>query len=464
MNITFITEPARDITVAGTFDVIVAGGGTAGVIAACKIAKCGRSVALFESKAFLGGVGTMGLPYQGFYDCAGKPVVGGVPIEFVDRLRKIGGASAEFIQCEAHNPFLIVDPEAVKRVCQEMCLDAGVQIHLHTQVVSVIKEGRSISAILTESKSGREAYSARMFIDATGDGDVCARAGVQFSIGREEDSLTQSSTLLFRLDGVDTDILLERVLNEPERYDLQATLPRHQFRHNRKHIMVGLTNLIKKAVSDGFSGLPWDRICYITMLQDSAVAINMVHVSGRNAADARDLTALELEGRAQIPTIISFLRSYVPGFEHAVLTSTAAWSGIRETRHMRGRAQLTAEMVNDGHIPADSVVIGGYPIDIHLPAEEEDLELTKVPRYGISFGCLVPVEFDNLLMSGRCISTTHRAFASSRVMGTCMATGEAAATAAVIALESGIQPADVEVRVLRQRLTADGAIVGEVNS
>ena len=463
MSTQFITEPQRDVPVAGSFDVIVAGGGTAGIIAASKIASCGYRVALFESKAFLGGVGTMGLPYQGFYDLAGRPVVGGVPIQFVDRLRKIGGASEQFIQCEAHNPFLIVDPEAVKRVSQEMCVDAGVEIHLHTMVVSVIRNENEVSAIITESKSGREAYTAGVFIDATGDGDVCARAGVQFSIGREEDSRTQSSTLLFRLDGVDTDYLREQVLKDPERYDLLPTLPRHQFNHNRKHIMVGLSNQIKRAISDGLEGIPWDRVCYITMLQEGAVAINMVHVSERNATVAEELTAVEIEGRGQIPGIIEFLRAYVPGFERASLTSSAAWSGIRETRHMRGRALLTEEMINGGQIPADSVAVGGYPIDIHLPTDDEDLELTKVPRYGIPYGCLLPHEFDNLLMSGRCISATHRAFASSRVMGTSMATGEAAATAAIIAIETGTRPAELDVSMLRRRLMDDGSIVGEIN-
>ena len=348
MNSRSITEPAREVPIAGSYDIIVAGGGTAGVIAAHKAASCGYRVAVFESKAFLGGVGTMGLPYQGFYDTAGKPVVGGVPIDFIDRLRRLGGASPDFIQCEAHNPFLIVDPETVKRVCQEMCVEAGVDIHLHTLVVSVIKDERKITAVITESKSGREAYTARVFIDATGDGDVCALAGTDFSVGRDEDSRTQSSTLMFRLDGVDTDALREMVLTNPDRYDLLPTLPREQFRYNHKHIMVGLSNQIRQATRDGLQGIPWDRVCYITLLQDGAVAINMVHVSGRNAAVAADLTAVEIEGRAQIPTIIAFLKGYLPGFGNAALTSTAAWSGIRETRHIRGRAILTEEMVARG--------------------------------------------------------------------------------------------------------------------
>jgi len=463
MSSNFIMEPSRDVPIRGSYDVIVAGGGTAGVIVAYKIASAGFKVALFESKSFLGGVGTMGLPYQGFYDIGGEPVVGGVPIDFVERLRRIGGASEHFIQCEAHNPFLIVDPEAVKSVCQEMCMESGVEIHLHTLVTSVITQGKEISAILTESKSGREAYTARVFIDTTGDGDLCERAGVPYTIGRDEDSRTQSSTLIFRLDGVDTDHLSEMVLSDPERYDLLPTLPREQFRVNRKHIMVGLSNLIDQAVKDGLDGIPWDRVCYITMLQDGAVAINMVHVSDRNATIATDLTAIELEGRQQIPGIMRFLKTYVPGFENATLTSTAAWSGIRETRHMRGRGLLTTEIVAKGVVGDDSVAIGGYPIDIHLPTDEEDLELTKVPRYGIPFGALLPEEYDNLLMAGRCISTTHRAFASYRVMGTCMATGEAAATAAIIALETDSHPANVDVSSLRRRLSEDGAIVGDIS-
>ncbi len=454
----FVTEPERRRPVRGEWDVVVAGGGMSGVVAAVAASRMGASVALLEGKAYLGGVATMGLPVQGYFDTANRQIVKGIAQEVVDRLRSIGGASESFIYCELHNPFLVVDSEAMKRVCQEMVLEAGVDLHFHTVASDVLHEDGRITALLAENKSGREAYLGNYYVDATGDGDLAARAGVPFWIGREEDGLTQSSTLMFRLDNVQIDVLVRRILERPEQFDLLETLPRKQFRYNRTHIVVGLRNLIEQARTDGLTGIPWDRVCYITLLEPGAVAINMVHVRGFVASEADGLTNVEIEGRRQIPTVVRFLREYVPGFEECRLTSSAGWAGIRETRHITGAYTLTEDDVTGGACFDDAIAVGGYPIDIHSPSED-DVSLTKVPPYDIPYRCVTPQGVVNLLTTGRSISATHGAMASARVMATCMAVSHGVGIAAALGARHTTANTAIDVTAVRRALTDQGAFL-----
>lgn len=454
----YVLEPEQRRPIRGWWDVVIAGGGMSGVIAAIAASRAGASVALLEAKAYLGGVGTMGLPYQGFFDARKRQVVRGLAHEFVERLRAIDGASEEFIQCELHNPFLIVDPEAVKRVCQEMVTEAGVDLYLHTVFADVLKDGDRINAMLAEGKSGREAYVGRYYVDATGDGDVAVRAGVPYTVGREQDGLTQSSTLMFRLDNVEVDVLVRRLLERPEEFDLLDTLPRKQFRYNRKHIVVGLRNLIERARDEGLNEIPWDRVCYITMLDPGAVAINMVHVRGQLGCETEGLTNIEVRGRSQIPTIVRFLREYVPGFEHCRLTSSAGWSGIRETRHIKGAYTLTENDVRGGVRFHDAIAVGGYPIDIHSPAED-DVSLSSVPAYDIPYRCTTPEGAANLLVTGRSISASHVAMASARVMATCMAVSHGVGIAAAMGASAGVANSRIDVKSLRSALLDQAAFL-----
>ncbi len=456
-----IPEPARSTPVIAEPEVLVAGGGPAGVVAAVAAARAGSTVMLIDSKACLGGVATMGLPLQGFFDSAGRRIVNGIAMEIVERLRAVGGASERFIDCEMHNPFLVIEPEAVKRVCQEILLDAGVDILLHTPAVGVSAGDGRLDCVLVENKSGRGAIRARVHVDCTGDGDVATFCGVPCSIGREEDGLTQSATLNFRLSGVDTRALVRRVLEDPERYDLLPTLPRSQFRFNRRHILVGLSNLIEQAEREGLTGLPWNRVCYITMLDDDSVTINMVHVKGKLACEGRGLSEVELEARRQVSVVTTFLNRYVPGFEDARLVSTAGWAGIRETRHIKGDYTLTEEDVLGAARFPDAVAVGGYPIDIHKPTAGEGLSFEKVPPYDIPYRCLLPRGVRNLLMAGRCISATHVAMASARVMATCMAMGHAAGAAASLAAAADGDVRGIGHGRLRSLLLEQGAFLQE---
>ena len=452
----YFQEPKRDVPIVAKKDVVVAGGGPSGVMAAVAAARTGASTLLIEANGYMGGVATMGLPIQGYFDSKGAQIVKGLGQEFAQRLRVIGGAYPEFIQCKLHNPFLIIDNEMVKVVCQDMIEQARVEIYLHTRASGVLREGEKMKAIVVENKSGREAIAGKVFVDATGDGDIACKCGLPFTSGRPDDGLTQSATLNFRLDGVHTLTLIRCLFENPERYDL-FDIPREQFRTNRMHIMVGLKNLIDEARSDGFEGMPFGRVCYITHLAEGAVVINMTHVRVQGQ-DARDLTKAELEARKQVPVVLEFLRRYVPGFEKARLTSTANQIGIRETRQITGDYTLTGKDVKEGKSFPDTIAVGGYPIDIHSPTAE-DVELFAVPAYGIPYRCLTPKGIDNLLVTGRCISATHQAMASARVMATCMAIGHAAGVAAALAAGANGEVRDVKIDELRETLKEQEAVL-----
>ena len=458
----YIKEESKNIPIVGIYDLVVVGGGLTGVMAAVSAARQGLNTILIEKQAYLGGVGVMGLPLQGFYDLENNQIIKGLPDEFISRLRAYNGASPSFIQCEMHNPFLVIDPEMVKLVCQEMIIEAGVTLLLHTFASSLIMDSSIIKGLFIENKSGRQCVVGNIFIDCSGDGDIAKAAGVPFTFGREIEHQSQASTLMFRLDNVDIEALIHRVLDKPEEYDLIPTLPRIQFTYNKQHILVGLGNFISKARKEGMHDIPWDRVCYITCLHDNSVMINMVHVENLDATNGRQLTEIEIEGRAQIGPIHKFLKNYITGFEHSTLAFSAPCSGIRETRHIQGEYVLTENDIIEGYMPEDTIVVGGYPIDIHYssPDSTSDLEFKHVSPYGIPYRCLLPLHVDNLLIAGRCISASHRALASLRVMGTCMGLGQAAGLAAVLAKKSNWLPKNVSAENLRESLVSIGAFIG----
>ena len=466
MQNNYIKEESKNIPISGVFDVVVVGGGLTGVMAAVSAARNGLKTILVEKQAYFGGVGVMGLPLQGFYDLDNNQIIKGLPDEFISRLRACNGASSGFIQCEMHNPFLVVDPEMVKLVCQQMLIEADVTLLLHTFATGIIIESSIIKGVFIENKSGRQCILGSVFIDCSGDGDIAKAAGVPYTFGREVDGQSQASTLMFRLDNVDIKALISKILEKPDEYDLIPTLPRIQFSYNKQHILVGLGKFIAKARKDGMHAIPWDRVCYITCLHEGSVMINMVHVENMNATDGLQLTRIELEGRAQIGPIHQFLKHYVTGFEQSTLAFSAPCSGIRETRHIQGEYVLTEDDILGGVMPKDTVVVGGYPIDIHYSSPDADsaLEFEHVSPYGIPYRCMLPKEVDNLLIAGRCISATHRALASLRVMGTCMGLGQAAGLAAVLSKDSNWQPRKVSATSLRRRLLDVGAYVNDENT
>jgi hypothetical protein len=416
-------------------------------------AEDGLKVALVESRSFVGGNLTIGLPVLGFLSQKGQPIIVGLPQKLIDRLRAQGAAS-EHRPCPLHVSLTLIEPEAVKSVAVEMLLERGVNLLLYSMFAGVLMDGDRPGGIIIESKAGREALLARVIIDCTGDGDVAFRAGVACEKGDARGGM-QPPTLMFCLAGVDTAKLRHSLSHDPKTYAADF-IPAEYFGRNPQFIVVGLRELAQKAQAAGLS-IPTERTILITGLRAGEVWVNMTRVKGVDGTDPRSLSAGEIEARRQINDIHKYLVAYVPGFEKAQFTKAAPFLGIRETRRIVGQYVLNRDDILSCRRFDDAIAVASYPIDLHRPNDTGCTLEWCGDCYEIPYRSLLPQRVENLLVAGRCISTTHEAMAAIRVMSTCMATGEAAGRAAKIAVADGVSPSQVSVRKLREELVARGA-------
>lgn len=449
----FIVEPSRQVPVRDHVDVLVAGAGPSGIIAAVAAAENGLRVALLENRSFVGGNMTIGLPVLGFLGQKGNQIIKGLPQQLIDRLRACNGAS-EHRPCPLHMGITLVEPEAVKTAALDMLLEAGVDVRLHTACAGVVLKENRVAGLITESKTGREAIGAKMVIDCTGDADVAYRAGVECDKGNAQGGM-QPPTLMFCLAGVDTEKLRTSIANQPRTY-LTDFIPNEYFGQNRQFIVVGLREQIRQAQEAGLL-IPTERTILITGLRAGEVWVNMTRVKGVDGSDARSLSYGEIEARRQIADVQRYLVEYVPGFENAYFTKTAPFLGIRETRRIVGEYVMNRDDVLSCRRFEDGIAVASYPIDIHRPADDGCTLEWCGDCYDIPFRSLVPRGVDGLLVAGRCVSATHEAMAAIRVMATCMAMGEAAGRAGAMAVREGVSPAAVDVARLRRELLDRGA-------
>jgi len=456
-----IQENPKVTPVLAEVDVLVAGGGLSGVIAAVAAARHGAKTMLVERYSSLGGVAALGLPIQGYCCDTDEQIITGIPEEFRRRLTANGGAVDHFTKCQMHNPFLVVQPEGVKLTCEEMLLDAGVSLLLDTLVVDVVGTCEHIDAVIVESKSGRQAIVAKQFIDCTGDADLVARAGGPFTLAHNDD--LQANTLSIIVTGVDKKKLQKFIREDPENYDLYPMLPREQIGNADYYIMAGLSNIVKRAMKDPrYEGI-YGMTNFHTMVHEDSVHINSVHVSGLCTCDAEGVTRMEVEARKQAQTVVAFMQEYVPGFENAKLINTGSWLGIRESRIIKGIDTLTLDDIKTGNIPDTTICLGGYPYDFHQKDDADaKVQFYKVPTYGITYGTMIPQGTGNLFVAGKTISATREAMCSSRVMAQCMGEGQAAGTAAAMCVSLGCTSTQIDVALLREKLVADGVKLASV--
>jgi hypothetical protein len=448
-----VTEPAKNLPVRLDVDVLVVGGGPSGLIAAQAAAEDGLNVTLIDSRSFVGGNMTIGLPILGFLGQKGNQIIKGIPQKFIDRLKAVD-ASSEHRPCPLHMSLTLVEPEAVKNVGLEMLIEAGVHVLLYTFCVGVIKEENHLKGVIIESKSGREVILAKTIIDCTGDADVAFKAGVPCEQGNDVGG-AQPPTLMFCMGGVDTEKLRMSIAEEPRTY-LTDFIPNEYFGQNNQFIVVGLRSVMEKARAAGYH-LPVERTILITGLREGEVWVNMSRINGVDGTNPESLTHGEIEGRKQVEEIQRYLIEYVPGFEKAVFTKMAPFLGIRETRRIVGKYILTAEDILGCHRFEDSVAVASYPLDIHHP-EGGGCTLTWCgDSYDIPYRTLIPEKVENLIVAGRCISTTHEAMSAIRVMAPCMAMGEAAGRAAKLAIRKNILPSQLNVKELQAELLDKGA-------
>jgi hypothetical protein len=455
-----IKESGKDLPVRKEVDVLVIGGGPSGIIAAQAAAADGLNVALLESRSFVGGNMTIGLPVLGFLGQKGNQIIKGIPQKFIDRL-KAQDAASEHRPCPLHMSITLVEPEAVKNVGLEMLIESGVDVMLYTYCVDVIMDGDVLKGIVIESKSGREVILAKAIIDCSGDADVAYRAGVPCEKGNESGG-TQPPTLMFCLAGVDTEKLRTSIKEEPRTY-LTDFIPAEYYGQNNQFIVVGLRQLMAKGREAGLS-LPTERTIIITGLRKGEAWINMSSVHGVDGTDPESLTYGEVKGREQIKDIIKYLITYVPGFEEAYFSKMAPFLGIRETRRILGEYVMTQEDVLGCGRFDDAIAVASYPLDLHHPDDGGCTLQWCGDCYDIPYRSLVPLKVKNLLVAGRCISTTHEAMSAIRVMAPCMAMGEAAGRAAKMAVREGVTPSQINVEKLREELLASGAFLNPMET
>ncbi|MBR2372947.1 MAG: FAD-dependent oxidoreductase, partial [Lentisphaeria bacterium] len=332
--------------------------------------------------------------------------------------------------------------ECLKQVLFEMLNEAGVTLQMHTMAVGVVKENNKVRGVITESKSGREVIMAQAVIDATGDGDIAAFAGVPYQLGREEDNACQPVTLMFRIGGVDY---------------TRAAFP-HSF-----ETLVDLPKGEIQALGRLHLPAPAGHVLLYRNLLPGEVTVNMTNVTGINGIDVRDLTRAEIICREQMEKIVLFLREYVPGYEKCYLSASGDMVGVRETRHFKGILTLTAEDIVEATVFDDWIATRNYfNFDIHnikgagLDSNGLQKHFKAKGKYTIPYRACVPENIDGLLLSGRNISGTHKAHSNYRVMGICLNIGVGVGTAAAVAVKSRCELKNVDITEVQQILLKNG--------
>ena len=427
-------EKARTIPVAAQVDVLVLGAGPAGVAAAISAAREGASTMLVEQTGDVGGIATAGLMSHWTGNTQG-----GIYEEILDRSADLATDADYGFN---GSPRQIINPERLKTVLLEMLDEAGVQLLLYTFVSApIMAEDTQVGGAIVENKTGRQAILAKVVIDCTGDGDLAARSGAAYTKGRETDGSMQPISIMFKVGGVDYS---------------QAVFP-GKF-EDYIQIPAGEIQALGKAA------LPFPAghvLLYRTSLP-GVVTCNMTNCIGVDGTKTEDLVQATRVCRSQMDSIIQFLRSTVPGYENCYLLSSASLIGVRETRHFKGVKTITEEDIRSSRIFDDwAVTYASFNFDVHnmsgngLDATGAQDAFTAT-YYTIPYGCLVPETIDGLLLAGRDISGTHMAHANYRVMPICANMGQAAGIAAAICVKNGIQPRDVDVKLLQKRLLEHG--------
>ncbi|HWC24988.1 MAG TPA: FAD-dependent oxidoreductase [Solirubrobacteraceae bacterium] len=462
-----VTLPARSATVAARPDVVVVGGGPAGIGAAAGAAQAGADVVLVERYGFLGGNATAALvmPLMSWHNeirgarargadeelrllpsdhGPGKPVVAGVLLDLMERLLDRGGAIAPGEETGYTFP---IDPEAYKSAALELLDAAGVRYLMHAFASGVTGAPRRPEGVVLETKSGPLVVQAPVIVDATGDGDVAVAAGADYEIGRD-DGLVQPMTLMFRVVEFQREHFEGYVRGRPDQW----------------RGVSGLWELVEQAREAGELDLPREDLLFFATPHEHELSVNSTRVSGVLGIDVFDLTRAERLARRQMEDIVRFLRKRVPGFEEAYAVQSGTQIGVRETRRITGEYRLTGDDVLRSRRFDDVIARGSYPIDIHDPKGGRGTLLERLPvggAYDIPLRCLIPRDVDGLLVAGRCISGTHEAHSSYRVTPIALATGQAAGVAAALAAQGGVAPREVAADDVQRTLLAQGANLGD---
>jgi Pyruvate/2-oxoglutarate dehydrogenase complex, dihydrolipoamide dehydrogenase (E3) component, and related enzymes len=414
------------------FNLIVIGGGFAGTAAAISAARKGLSVLLVEKSNCLGGAAVNCL-VNPFMTNATKitengvsayfPLSRGLFTEITEELKKMSALSANVFQ-----------EEYLKIILNRMVLGAGAELLFHSYFIDAKLNGETIESITVANKSGKQELFADYFIDATGDADLAVLCGSPFRLGREKDQLCQPMTLCFRVANVDI-----------EKFQKARPMINGLYQNMQKQ------GLIKNIRED---------VLYFSNLVNGVVHFNSTRVVKRNPVDAFDLTKAEIEAREQVLELFRFLKENIDGFQNSDLLLTAPEIGVRESRMIDGEYVLTGEDLIACTKFEDSIALGNYDIDIHNPegSGTSHYFFPEGQYYSIPYRSLIPKKTNNLLVAGRCISVTHEAQASIRIMPIVCCIGEAAGIAISVAAKNTVPVSGINVKNVQDELKKQGAI------
>ncbi|MBN1238634.1 MAG: FAD-dependent oxidoreductase [Gammaproteobacteria bacterium] len=443
-----VDEPSRRTPLFGEYEVVVLGGGPAGIAAALAAGRSGRSTILIERYGFCGGAGTAaGLStFCGLHAVVRgrhERVVHGIATDILNRLAAMDGLNTPHLTVRDQITAQAYDISAFKIAADELLAEAKVDVLFHAYGAgAVMADAERIDALLVETKSGRFAIRGRLFVDASGDGDLAAWAGAPYEIGDGAGNMLYPSTM-FRINGVDPEragrawelipALMEEAEKEGRAFPRKKPIVRPQ-----RNPIEWRANLTQIKNSDGTA------------------------VSG---IDARQLSFGEVEGRRQCWDVFQFIKDVTPGFDRAYIVEIAPQIGIRETRRIVGDYVLTERDILGCRDFEDTIGVNGWPVEAHVKGDVKFV-FTREDSRGfnqIPYRIVLPQKIENLFVAGRCASMSHEGQSSARVSGPCFVMGQAAGTAADIALGSGVTPRQVDVAELQARLEADGAFLGRTD-
>lgn len=414
-----------------SYDIIIVGGGLSGFAAAVAAAREGAKALIVERFGFLGGaIGTSlinpFMPYVTKVNGERIFINGGIFKTLIEQLDEMGSLH------ENRDTF---NEETLKLLLDRMAKAHGVDVLFHSYLIDAVTDGSMVKRITVANKSGKMEFSAKFFIDATGDADLSVLAGCNYQLGREPDHLCQPMTLCFRLGNVDLDAY-------------RAVKPQ-------------INQLYQQFQKEGKIKNPREDVLIFSNMCDGVLHFNSTRIIKRNPVDAWDVSAAEMEAREQIFELYNFMKQNIRGFENSVLLMSAPQIGARESRMIEGEYKITSEDITSCRKFPDSIARGNYGIDVHSP-EGTGTHIVYIPAgeyYTIPYRALIPKGKDNLLTVGRCISSDHEAQSAYRVMPICCCMGEGAGTAAAYAVANHTTAKGVDIDAVRATLIAHGALI-----
>ena len=454
------------------YDVIVVGGGPAGILSAMASGKLGASTLLVEKNGFLGGAATAAVlgPISPFH-YKDEQVIDGLPQDFMDRMVRAKGSTGHMKTIDPYgsgDSLGFYDREKYKYVAAEMLVEFGVDILYHATLSSVQMESSRVTGITVAAKSGDLLpLHAHVVVDATGDGDVAVMAGENYVLGDAVNHKMSPSSSMFEMANVDTGRVYQYILDHPDDFEFKSDIvPMREFdeRLRQKYFVgQGFKQLVRQAVEKGELSFGRDSVIVLNGIHPNTMHFNATRICGKNATDVVERSESELDGRRQIESVSEFMIQYVPGFEHAFVSVTGSEVGVRETRHIEGLYTLTGQDAYEGRKFEDSVSRGYFPIDLHNPDGATGygnggVWMVLKDTFDIPYRSLVPKHIDGLLLSGRCISGTSEAHGSYRTQGGIMGIGQAAGAAAAVCVRNQAQPRQQDVKEIQAALDQLGGL------